>query len=60
MATAELCFLTGEHRNTILGRFKPGGDWRAAGLLIGGKLYLPVSAWNGWLDERRVSMEGPR
>jgi len=57
---AALSFLLGEHRNTIRKRFdppksgKPAGEWHADGFLVGKELKLPVSAYNRWLDGKRL------
>jgi hypothetical protein len=54
---AELHLLLGDHRNTLVARFKPGGDWHRDGFLIGSSYRLPVSAYNRWLESKRLSME---
>ena len=51
---AALVFLTGQHKNTVLARFQPGGDWYEEGLFISGEYRLPVSAYNRWLDNQRL------
>ena len=52
---ADLSFLTGEARATIVARLKDAdGPWAGEARVLGNKLALPLTVYNRWVDEIRL------